>query len=198
MDPDAAYTSRVSIGDVRPLPPESGRRDAALRSAAIDGVFVHQPAVHVDHRGALVEMFTTPEFWERDYAYAYQTSIRPNMLKGWFAHQHKIDRYHLVCGELLMLLYDGRAGSRTLGDVQKIVLSERAARQVLIPTGVWHLSLNIASDEAIIVNLPTERYQPEHPDRFHIDINSGDIPVDVHSYFPVAFSGAEDIASTLC
>lgn len=164
----------------------------------IDGVFVHKPPVHADHRGELVEMFTTPEFWNEDFAYAYQTSIRPGMLKGWFAHEQKMDRYHLVTGDLLVMLYDDRAGSPTHGVFQKLVLSESAARQVFIPKMVWHLSLNIGQRDAILVNLPTTHYNHQNPDRFYIPFDSGDIPVNVRSYFPVTLTTPEVIAENFC
>lgn len=162
----------------------------------IDGVIVSSPPVHVDHRGALVEMFTLPEFWKVDFAYAYQTSIRPGMLKGWFAHEKKLDRYHLVTGELLVVLYDDRPESPTRGMVQKLVLSERGPRQVLIPPLIWHLSLNVGQDDAILVNLPSTHYDHANPDRFHLPIDSDRIPVDIRSFFPVANLGPREIAGT--
>ena len=165
---------------------------------AIDGVIAHRPPLHIDHRGALTEMFTDPSFWAEPFAYAYQTSVRPGMLKGWFAHQEKADRYHLATGELLVFLYDDRPESKTRGRSQRIVLSERGVRQVYIPRQVWHLSLNIGVDEAIIVNLPTTLYDPANPDRFHIPYDSPDIPVDVRSYFPVTNIGAESPQSHSC
>ena len=103
-------------------------------------------------------MFTMPEFWNAEFAYAYQTSIRPGMLKGWFAHEKKLDRYHLVSGELLVLLYDDRENSPTKNVVQKLILSEATVRQVLIPPNVWHLSLNVGQEDAILVNLPSTHY----------------------------------------
>jgi dTDP-4-dehydrorhamnose 3,5-epimerase len=171
-------------------------RDGSSLGSGIDGVVVLKPPVHVDHRGALVEMYTDPAFWNAPFAYAYQTSIRPGMLKGWFAHEKKVDRYHIVSGELLVLLYDDREGSPTRGISQKFVLSEKSARQVLIPPLVWHLSMNVGTTDAILVNLPSTHYDHDNPDRFYLSIDSGEIPVDVRSFFPVTFSGPQHIAGT--
>ena len=171
-------------------------KEGAHLTANLDGVVVLQPPVHVDHRGALVEMYTNPEFWKEPFAYAYQTSIRPATLKGWFAHEKKFDRYHLVSGELLVLLYDNRPDSPTRGMSQKLVLSEKSARQVLIPPLVWHLSLNVGTSDAVLVNLPSTHYDHSNPDRFYLSIDSGEIPVDVRSFFPVTFSGPQHIAGT--
>jgi len=168
----------------------------ASLEALIDGVLVIKPPVQVDHRGALVELFSSPSFWEADFAYAYQTSIRPGTAKGWFAHEHKIDRYHLVSGELLVLLFDDREGSPTAGCVQKLVLSEASSRQVLIPPMVWHLSLNIGKDDAVLINFPSTHYDHAKPDRFHISIDSGDIPLDVRSYFPTIHAEQNRVAGT--
>jgi len=188
-----------------PVPLSLGSQDSAtvdssgaIRSSNIHDVVIHKPPVHADHRGELVEMFTIPEFWDAEFAYAYQTSIRPGMLKGWFAHENKLDRYHIVRGELLVLLYDGREDSPTCGLSQKLLLSDRSTRQVLIPQRVWHLSLNVGQDDAILVNLPSTCYDHDNPDRFHIPFDSDLIPIDVRSYFPVTFSGAQDAAARFC
>ena len=155
----------------------------------IDGVRVLEPAVHEDHRGVLVEMYSDEEFWKLHIAYGYQTSLRPGVVKGWFLHREKTDRYHLAVGELLVLLYDDRAESPTRGLVNKFVLSERRYRDVLIPNNVWHLSMNIGMADAVLINLPTTRYNYESPDRYHLPIDTDKIPVDVRSYFPVANMG---------
>ena len=174
------------------------RSDGTALAGNLDGVVVHTPPIQIDHRGSLVEMFTIPDFWAEDFAYAYQSSIRPGMLKGWFAHEHKTDRYHLVSGELLLLLHDDRPESPTRGSTQKLLLSERSVRQVLIPPGVWHLSVNVGTDEAILINLPTELYRHDNPDRVHLPFTTEHIPVDVRSFFPVTFVGAHDAAATFC
>ena len=178
--------------------PATVTADGLSRLSVIHDVITHTPPIHSDHRGELVEMFTKPEFWKSDFTYAYQTSIRPGMLKGWFAHEKKFDRYHIVRGELLLLMYDGREDSPTCGVVQKLLLSDRSARQVLIPQCVWHLSLNVGQEDAILVNLPSTCYDHDNPDRYHIPFDSDVIPVDVRSYFPVTFSGAVDAAAVFC
>lgn len=62
-------------------------------------------------------------------------------------------------------------------------------RDVFIPHGVWHLSLNVGTTDAILINLPTTRYNPEEPDRFHLPFDTDQIPVKIRSYFPLANMG---------
>jgi len=155
----------------------------------IDGVIFSSPPVNEDHRGVLVEMYRESEFWQQPFAYAYQTSLRPGVAKGWFLHREKSDRYHLAVGELMLFLYDDREGSPTRGLASKSLLSERNHRDVFIPAGVWHLSLNVGLGDAVLINLPTTRYNPEAPDRFHLPFDTDQIPVDIRSHFPIANMG---------
>lgn len=164
---------------------DSGEPIASL----ISGVIVGSPPVHEDHRGVLVEMYRDPGFWAEPFAYAYQTSLRPGVAKGWFLHKEKSDRYHLAVGELMLFLYDDRPDSPTKGMVNSFFLSERNNRDVFIPKGLWHLSLNVGSADAVLINLPTTHYNPESPDRYHLPFDTDQIPVDIRSYFPLANMG---------
>lgn len=179
-DKNAAHPTQ----DLRSVDAE-GRRIIAQ----IDGVIFSAPPVHEDHRGVLVEMYRESQFWEEPFAYAYQTSLRPGVAKGWFLHREKSDRYHLAVGELMLFLYDDREGSPTRGLASKSVLSEKNHRDVFIPAGIWHLSLNVGSGDAVLINLPTTRYNPESPDRLHLPFDTDQIPIDVRSHFPIAQMG---------
>src|SRR4051812_28984359 len=129
----------------------SGDRDLASvtkdgRSLAptIDGVKTRSPVNHLDHRGSVFEIFEGDmSFWGTPIVYAYQFSVRPHQMKGWGLHESKTDRYTIISGEVLLFLWDDRDGSATRGVVQRVVMSDRAVRQVIIPTGVWHLSANV-------------------------------------------------------
>jgi dTDP-4-dehydrorhamnose 3,5-epimerase len=148
-------------------------------------VELRTPPIHIDHRGALFEIYNgDPELWPEPAVYAYVDSVLPGQIKGWNRHLKKIDRYSLITGELLVLLYDGRTGSATHGVSQRVVLSTRGARQVRIPVGVWHMLINVRQEEAWLVNLPTERYHHEAPDRILLPWDSDEIPVDVKAVLP--------------
>ena len=158
-------------------------RDGAPTTANIDGVILRSPVTHVDHRGALFEIYNgDPESWPEPVTYVYQTSVFPGQIKGWARHEVKVDRYTLSHGELLVLLYDGRADSPTRGVAQRVMLSPRGVMQLTIPVGVWHLLANLGDVETQVVNLPTERYHHDHPDRILLPWDTDQIPVDVRSY----------------
>jgi len=157
--------------------------ESVLRT--IGGVVVHTPVTHVDHRGWVFEVHNgEPALGDEPVVWAYADMVRPGQVKGWARHELKVDRYTLVAGELLVLLYDGRAGSATHGLTQRLVLSCAGARQVRIPVGVWHLLANIGTGEAHFVNLPTEPYHHEAPDRILLPWDTDELPVDVRAHLP--------------
>jgi dTDP-4-dehydrorhamnose 3,5-epimerase len=151
----------------------------------IDGVSTRSPVVHLDHRGALFEIYNgDPGIWPDPIVYAYQTSVFPGQIKGWSRHEIKNDRYSLAIGELLVLLHDGRPESPTHGVTQRIVLSDRGVRQVVIPAGVWHMLINVGSVETHVINFPTEPYHHDQPDRILLPWDTDELPVDVSAYLP--------------
>lgn len=158
-------------------------------AAAIEGVRIAAPVNHVDHRGRVFEIYGGESSrWEKPVVYCYAFTVRPGLTKGWGLHEHKDDRYTLISGEVLTLLYDARVDSPTYGRQQKVTLSPEGARQLLIPAGVWHLSICLSPTEAYLINHPTRVYEHGSPDRLLLHWDSPDIPVDVGAYFPTQFS----------
>jgi dTDP-4-dehydrorhamnose 3,5-epimerase len=151
----------------------------------IDGVVTHRPVAHADHRGLVYEIHNLdPVLGPEPIVWAYGDMVRPGQMKGWARHEVKTDRYTLITGELLVLLYDGREGSPTHGITQRVVLSPTADRQFRIPVGVWHLLANVGNDEVHFINFPTEPYRHGAPDRFLLPWDTDELPVDVRSYLP--------------
>jgi len=158
----------------------------------IDGVLTRKLTTHVDHRGRLFEVFNgrDAEFWAAPIVHSYVFTIRTNTLKGWGVHERKADRYCLVHGETMTVLYDARTQSSTFGLVQEVPLSNQGVQSLLIPPGVWHLSVNLAPHETILINFPTEPYHYESPDRLTLPWDTDQIPVDCRKYFPRQMPGA--------
>jgi dTDP-4-dehydrorhamnose 3,5-epimerase len=153
----------------------------------IDGVLTRSVVSHVDHRGRLFELINIerdPEFWADPVVASYVATIRPGTLKGWGVHAHKDDRYNLISGEIMTILYDARFDSPTYQQIQEVPLSPEGIRQLLIPAGVWHLSINIDPEESVLVNFPTQPYSYDAPDRLTMPWYSENIPADIASYFP--------------
>ena len=160
---------------------------------AIAGVVELTPREHVDHRGRLFEFYSGPsDFWSDPLVFGHISSVRPHSIKGWGLHFHKDDRYTLVTGELLVALWDARLDSPTHGLVQRVYLAQEATRQVLIPAGVWHASINLGSAEAFVINMPTQPYDHAQPDKVRLSHKSPLAPVDLQEFFPRQFDSSSE------
>lgn len=157
----------------------------------IDGVRTVAPVNHVDHRGRVFEIFPgANDFWVDPVVYCYAFTVRAHQVKGWGLHREKDDRYTLIAGELLTILFDARLDSPTHGLVQKVALTPQGVRQLLIPTGVWHMNVNLGEDEVHLVNHPTQVYDHANPDRLLLPWDAPEIPVELREVLPVQYVGS--------
>ena len=163
----------------------SVRSDGTSVVPVIDGVVTNRPVTHVDERGALFEIYNGDDtLGTEPVVYVYQSSVYPGHIKGWNRHVHKTDRYTILHGEAVVLLYDDRPESPTSGMSQRVALSPRAHRQLVIPKGVWHLFFCSTQEEAHLLNMPTVAYHHDAPDRVVLPWDTEQIPVDVRKYLP--------------
>jgi dTDP-4-dehydrorhamnose 3,5-epimerase len=159
-------------------------------AAVIDGLKTKRGVVHVDHRGRLFEVFNeADDYWSSPVVHSYVFTVRPGTIKGWGVHDHKWDRYCIISGEMLVVLWDGRDGSPTHGLVQEVVLSAEGVRMLSTPPGVWHVNINLGPGECVVMNHPTAPYDYAHPDRRLLPPDSPEIPVDLRAYYPIQTSG---------
>ena len=151
----------------------------------IDGVRTFAPINHVDHRGRVFEIYPAAnDYWDEPFVYSYCFTVRAGATKGWGVHDHKHDRYTLITGEVLVVLFDGREDSPTTGLVQQVTLTGEGIRQITIPPGVWHLNVNLGESEAYLVNFPTKAYDHARPDRRTLPVDTPHIPFDARQVFP--------------
>ena len=184
MDPDQLDVSVAdAVRDVAMVTPSGQRLEGVLH-----GVRTATPPVHVDHRGRLFEFYPgANEFWTDPVVFGHVFTVRPHAMKGWGLHFHKDDRYTLMTGEVLVALWDARVDSPTHGMVQRVYLSGEATRQVLIPAGVWHATINLADQESVLIDMPTQPYNHDAPDKVRLSWDTPLAPVDLADFFPTQF-----------
>lgn len=177
-----------------PTVDETGAPMPSVRTD-IAGVLTRRLVNHPDHRGRLFEIVNLakdPEFWAQPIVHCYQFSVRESQVKGWGVHAEKDDRYTLIDGEAVTVLFDARFDSPTYGMEQVVHLSRSAVQQVLIPAGVWHANVNVAPQETFLINFPTKPYRYEAPDRMLLPWNSDRIPVRLDQFFPKQFQSWDE------
>jgi len=139
---------------------------------------VHKLRHIPDERGYLMEMLRSD--WEEydKFGQVYITAVYPGVVKGW--HYHKIQTDHFICvhGMAKVVLYDGREGSATHGEVNEFFMGEQNPMLLKIPPGVMHGFKGIGQEMALIVNVPTELYNYEQPDEYRLPAHTDQIPYD--------------------
>lgn len=144
----------------------------------IDGAALHPLTMHCDERGNLMEILRSDAPHFERFGQAYMTTAYPGVTKAWHYHKKQTDNFTVLTGMMKVVLYDAREGSTTRGEVNEFFLGERRRALLTIPPGVYHGFKCIGPTEAIVVNLPTEVYNPEDPDEFRLDPHDNDIPYD--------------------
>lgn len=144
----------------------------------IDGVIVKPLRVIPDERGRLMEMLRRDDPFFTDFGQVYLTTTYPGVVKAWHCHAAQDD--HVVClrGAIKLVLYDDRANSPTRGKVMELFPGESLPLLVRIPRGIWHGWKAVGTEEALIINCPSEPYNYAEPDELRRPWNDPSIPYD--------------------
>jgi dTDP-4-dehydrorhamnose 3,5-epimerase len=131
-----------------------------------------------DERGRLMEILRSDDDLFLRFGQLYMTTAYPGVVKGWHYHKKQIDNFAIVKGMIKLVLYDGREDSPTRGEVNEFFLGQHNPLLVQIPTHVLHGFKGVGTEEAIVINCPTEPYNRETPDEFRVDPFSPEVPYD--------------------
>ena len=126
----------------------------------IDGVVVKQLKVIPDERGRLMEILRADDDFFKKFGQVYLTTGYPGVVKGM----------------MKVVLYDSREGSPTKGEVNEFFPGEHRPILLRIPPLVYHGFKAIGTEEALLINVPTETYNYKEPDEYRVDPHVNDIP----------------------
>jgi len=163
------------------IDPERDRQtvnpDGTRIAALIDGVRMRAAVTQEDDRGTVTEILSAKwDFDDAPLVYVYQTTIRPHKIKGWVVHTEQDDRLFFSIGSVRVVLYDARENSRTNGMINELYYSPHNRGLLRIPRGVYHAIQNIGESEVLFINLPTQPYRHERPDKFRLPLDTDLIP----------------------
>ena len=144
----------------------------------IDGVKVKTLKVIPDERGRLMEILRRDDELFGAFGQVYATTTLPGVVKAWHKHEKQTDNVACVAGMIKLALFDGREGSPSQGELSQFYLGVHRPILVQIPAGVWHGWMCVSPEEAVVVNVPTEPYNPDHPDEHRLDPHDSLIPYD--------------------
>ncbi|MGD8537390.1 MAG: dTDP-4-dehydrorhamnose 3,5-epimerase family protein [Candidatus Aminicenantes bacterium] len=144
----------------------------------IEGVKIKQLRVIPDQRGRLMEILRADDDLFEAFGQVYMTTTYPGVVKAWHLHKKQKDNVACVQGMIKLALYDPREESPTYKEVNEFYLGTHNPLLVQLPAGVYHGWMCVSSDEAIVINVPTEVYNRKDPDEFRLDPHTNDIPYD--------------------
>jgi dTDP-4-dehydrorhamnose 3,5-epimerase len=144
----------------------------------IDGVRTKVLKVIPDERGRLMETLRSDDPIFLKFGQAYITTAYPGVVKGWHYHKIQVDNFVPVKGMFKVVLFDDREGSKTRGEVNEFFVGAHNPLLVQIPTHVLHGFKAIGTEEAIMLNLPTETFKYDAPDEYRVDPRDRRVPYD--------------------
>ena len=134
---------------------------------AIDGVAWVDLARHHDDGGSLTELVrltagTSPALVGFEARQINFSEIAPGAIKAYHLHLRQTDVWFVPPScRLLAVLIDVRAGSRTEGVQQRVMLGDGRSRLLRIPPGVAHGCTNLGPTTGQIIYLTDLHFSPE-------------------------------------
>ena len=144
----------------------------------IDGVKTKKLRVIPDERGRLMEILRSDDDLFDKFGQVYATTTYPGVIKAWHKHKKQADNMACVAGMVKVVLFDARDKTSTPREINEFYMGVHNPVLIHIPAGIYHGWMCVSPDEAVVVNVPTEKFDYEHPDEQRLDPHGDDIPYD--------------------
>lgn len=143
----------------------------------IDGVKTKKLRRLLDERGWLTEILRCDDEMFEKFGQVYVAAAYPDVVKAWHMHKNQTDNIACIKGRAKLVLYDGRNGSKTKGEINEFTTGEKNPLLVKVPPEVWH-GFKAVGETAVVVNVPTELYNYKNPDEHRLPPDTDKIPYD--------------------
>ena len=144
----------------------------------IQGVEIKQLTPRADERGFLMELLRSDDAIFTKFGQCYVSMNYPGVVRAWHWHEKQDDFFVVVKGMIKVGLYDMREGSPTRGEANEFYLGQNNNIVLKIPVGVVHGYKTVGTEPSLLINFPSEVYNPEAPDEYRLPLNTDQIPFD--------------------
>lgn len=144
----------------------------------IQGVRTKTLKLIPDERGWLMEGLRCDDELYTKFGQMYVSATYPGVVKGWHYHRRQIDNFVCVAGMIKLVIYDGREGSSTRGQLSEFFIGDKNPLLVQVPAGAHHGWKCVSESPALVVNCPSEVYDYQSPDEVRFPPHGGDVPYD--------------------
>ena len=131
-----------------------------VQGQPIHGVYIKELATIPDERGAIMHMLRRDDPLFKEFGEIYFSKAYPGVIKGWHLHTQMTLNYAPVNGQIKIVLFDGREGSPTKGNIMEIFTGEDWRLLVQVPPYVWNGYKTIGTEPSLIANCATMPYTP--------------------------------------
>ena len=142
----------------------------------IDGVKIVALLQIADERGKIMHMLKATDLHFIRFGEIYFSCAWPGTVKAWHIHKSMTVNNAVVSGRAKLVMYDGREGSPTFGELQEVFMGEDNYVLVQIPPGVTNGYKAYGDKLVVLANCATEPHDPDEMAR--VDPFSPDIPYD--------------------
>lgn len=145
--------------------------------ATIQGVIVRDLTVHLDGRGEVTELYSTP--WQKDgldgVAHIYQSATDYGVIKCWHLHDVHTDHFTVTRGKLQVTIVDLREESPSFRHVNSFFLGSLRPRLIKIPPRLMHGWKALSEPEVLVVNCQSHVYDAADEFKFPWDCVLADV-----------------------
>jgi len=144
----------------------------------IDGVTVTPLEPRVDQRGRWMHLVGADDPDLRPFGEVLLMTVYPGVVRAWHGHRTRAENLACIDGMVKAMLYDDRPDSPTRGQVSEVYLGVWSPVRLHVPPGVYYGLKNIATGEAVLINVPTAPGKVQDPDELHLPADAPQIPYD--------------------
>jgi dTDP-4-dehydrorhamnose 3,5-epimerase len=142
----------------------------------IDGVVIKKLKIIEDKRGWLMEILRCDDPQFKKFGQVYLTTAYPGVVKAWHYHKKQTDNFTCLHGTMKVVLYDGREGSPTNGEVMELTVNKENPILITVPPGIHHGFKAEGSEVAYFLSVPDLPYNYDEPDEFRLEPDTTEIP----------------------
>lgn len=142
----------------------------------ISGVELRRLEQKADGRGNLTVLMSDRHGASFQTPHVYLVTAAAGSVRAWVYHKLQSDRLAFTMGLVRVVLYDLRPDSPTYGTMNVIDVGAANMAMITIPPLVVHAVQNLGASDAQFINMPTQAYRPENPDKARLPKDHPSIP----------------------
>lgn len=135
----------------------------------IAGVIVTPLRQIEDSRGKVMHMLRRDGPGFTQFGEIYFSCVNPGAIKGWNRHKRMTLNYAVPHGRILLVMFDERPASPTIGKTQEIELGESNYQLITMPPMIWTGFKGLSDTPAIVANCASMPHDPDEVERRAVD-----------------------------